>query len=171
MNVLRQRRPGAPCLITICLLGLATAATGSEPAVEDACFIAVRAQAADAERICSDRLAGLRYDGTAELPQRVALAATLNNRAMARMAIGDLEGAATDIDEALSLRPDDWAIHLNRGNFELMRANPSAALEAYDRVAESAPAESPATLAARRNSALAWRALGNLAAAVRSLAQ
>ena len=137
---------------------------------EDVCFKAVRTAAADAERICSDRLAELRYDGAVSPTQRRALAGTLNNRAMARMSGGDLEGAGTDFEEAVSLQPDAWAIYLNRGNFELMRADPAAALEDYGRVARLAPAESDAARAARRNSALAWRALGDLAAAERSLA-
>lgn len=148
---------------------LTTGSARSEAA--DACFAAVQAESADAERLCSDRLAGLRYDGATSTTQQQALASTLNNRAMARMAIGDLDGAATDFEEALALRPDAWAIHLNHGNFLLRRRDPGAALEAYGRVAELAPTDSEAVRAARTNSVLAWRALGNTAAAQQALMQ
>jgi tetratricopeptide (TPR) repeat protein len=161
--------------MTLAALGCITLITAGgarpEAAPGDACSAAVQAEAVDAERVCSDHLAGLRYDGAAGIPQQMALASTLNNRAMARMGTRDLEGAAADFEEALALRPDAWAIHLNHGNFLLMRAEPGAALEAYDRVAALAPRDSAARNAARKNSALAWRVLGNPAAAERALAE
>jgi tetratricopeptide (TPR) repeat protein len=141
----------------------------AEVTAQDACATAALGGAAEAERVCSDRIAELRYMGDTA-PDSRAMAGALNNRALARMAGRDLEGAAADLGEAMTLSPNAWALYLNRGNLFLRQRDPGAALNDYGRVAELAPEQSDAALAALRNSALAWRALGNLAAAERAIA-
>ena len=156
-------------LIFRSLLLPATLLTATEVAAEDACAAAALGGTAEAERVCSDRIAELRYV-SASAPDPRALAGALNNRALARMAGQDLEGAAADLGEALTLSPNTWSLYLNRGNLFLRQMDPGAALNDYGRVAELAPEQSDAALAALGNSALAWRALGNPAAAVRAVA-
>ena len=153
------------------ILLLSAAATAhSQPATAmetiDACLEAVEDRAADADRTCSDQIARLRYDSasTANAP---ALAAALNNRAMARMNSGDLEGAAADLAEALTLQPGAWAPYLNRATLALMTGDPGAALNDLGQLREMLPGDSPAARAAARNATLAWRMLGNLPAAER----
>ncbi len=157
------------------LLGAATA-TGAEPAIDplqpaagpteaDACLSAVRDRAADADRTCSDLIAGLRYDGAATGTGSSALAAALGNRALARMRSGDLEGALADFGEAEALAPDAWAIHLNRATLALRQGDAATALNYLARVRQLVPAGSAADVAAQRNSILAWRMLGDLNAA------
>lgn len=129
------------------------------------CLHAAVSHSGEAERACSDLIAGLRYEGAAagSDPQAaVALASAYNNRALARLDAGNLEGAAADLGEAITLTPSSWAIYLNRGNLQLTSGNPQAALADYERVLELAPDQAAAV---SRNSALAWRALGNPAAA------
>ena len=153
------------------LLAAAVAAPAAEQApADDACLAAVRAGAIDADRTCSDLIAGLRYDGAA-VSNAPALAAALNNQALARMRTGDLEGAAADLTEALDLAPAAWALYLNRATLALMNGDAGAALNDLGRVKELTPAGSAAAAAADRNSVLAWRMLGNLDAAEVLLAQ
>jgi tetratricopeptide (TPR) repeat protein len=135
------------------------------PPAEDVCLAAVRSGAQEADRTCSDLIAGLRYDGTATGPDRQALAAALGNRALARMRSGELEGAAADFSEALELAPDAWAVHLNLATLALMNGDAAAALNYLGRVRQLAPTDRAALAAADRNSILAWRVLGNLEAA------
>lgn len=155
--------------------GAATAATPDaqpidQPAVKDPCMMAVEAGAPEAERTCSDLIAGLRYDGVAG-GGAAALAGALNNRAMARMRTGDLEGAGADFTEALELLPDAWALYLNRATLALRRGDAGSALNDVGRVRELVPAGAPAARAADRSAALAWRMLGNLDAARMQLEQ
>ncbi len=142
-------------------------------AIEDPCLLAVRAGAADADRVCSDWIAGLRYEGSTGR-SNTALPGALNNRATARMQAGDLEGAAADLTEALEMAPTAWALYLNRANLSLMNGDAAAALNDLGRVRELVPDASAAALAAKRaadrNSVLAWRMLGNLDAARTQLA-
>ena len=158
-----------PLTLSISLMLLYASSTAfAQPApgdgVEDACLEAVRAQAAEADRTCSDQIARLRYDN-ASTTNAAALAGALNNRAMARMQSGDLEGAAADLGEAMALQPAAWAPYLNRANLALRTGDAAAALNDLGRLREMLPADSPAALAAARNAALAWRMLGNLSAA------
>lgn len=144
--------------------GLVLERAASFDSAEDACLAAVRERSAEAERSCSDLIAGLRYDGAA-VSGNPALAGALNNRALARMRAGDLEGAAGDLAEALELAPGAWAIHMNRARLALMNGDAAAALNELGRVRELVPADSAAAAAAERSSVLAWRLLGNLDAA------
>lgn len=141
-----------------------TAPAAAAPAAPDSCLDALKAGSAEADRLCSDRIARLRYEGSTGRTN-TALPAALNNRAMARMKAGDLEGAAADLTEAFELAPGSWAIYLNRANLALMNGDPSAALENLARIRELAPAVPAAAYAADRSSVLAWRMLGNLDAA------
>ena len=160
-----------PFLVALLALSAQAAAQQSPvpaadlPPAEDACLAAVRDRAPEAERTCSDLIAGLRYDGAATGPGGEALAAALGNRALARMRGGDLEGAEADFSEALTLAPDAWAIHLNRATLALMNGDAAAALNYLGRVRQLASSEPAALAAADRNSILAWRMLGNLDAA------
>jgi tetratricopeptide (TPR) repeat protein len=157
--------------ISLALLGAANCAFSQPEAIEapeDACLAAVQALAADADRTCSDQIARLRYDA-ASTGNAPALAGALNNRAIARMQNGDLEGAAADLTEATALEPAAWAPYLNRANLALRTGDPAAALNDLGRLREMLPANSPAALAAARNAALAWRMLGNLNAAAAQL--
>ena len=138
----------------------------AESPADDACLAAVRDRVADADRRCSDLIAGLRYDGASTGAGSRALAAALGNRALARMRSGDLEGADADFSEAETLAPDAWAIHLNRATLALMQGDAALALNYLGRVRQLAPADSPALAAAERNSIIAWRMLGDLNAAV-----
>ena len=152
------------CLLLFGIAATAHPQPATDLAAEDACLSAVRAETADADRTCSDQIARLRYDSasTANAP---ALASALNNRAMARMNSGDLEGAAADLNEAMSLLPEAWAPYLNRATLALMSGDPGAALNDLGQLREMVPADSPAARAASRNATLAWRMLGNLQAA------
>ncbi len=131
-------------------------------ASEAGCLDAVLAEATDADRTCSDLIAQLSYTAAVSPEDRQVLASAYNNRALARMAAEDLEGAAADLGEAISLTPENWAILLNRGNLHLANGNPQAALQDYERVQAAAPEQA---WAVRRNSILAWRAMGNPIAA------
>lgn len=142
------------------LIGILSAAL---PAAGEAnCLEAVLAEAADADRTCSDQIAQLSYTEAVTPADRQVLASAFNNRALARMAVDDLEGAAADLGEAVSLTPGNWAILLNRGNLHLASGNPQAALLDYGRVQAAAPEQA---WVVRRNSILAWRAMGNPTAA------
>ena len=163
-----------PLPLIIALVALSGAAGGQEPTspesglsppADDACLAAVRNRQPEADRTCSDLVAGLRYDGTATAAGRQALAAALGNRALARMRSGELEGAEADFSEALTLTPDAWALHLNRATLALANGDGAAALNYLGRVRQLVPADSAAVAAADRNSILAWRMLGNLDAA------
>lgn len=171
MQVIRMNSGVAAVLLSMALAATtARAATATDvAATPDPCLEAVKAGSADADRVCSDVIAGLRYEGSAGRANP-ALPGALNNRAMARMKAGDLEGASADLTEAFELAPDAWAIHLNRANLALLTGNPTTALDSLARVRELTPAESAATQAADRNSVLAWRMLGNLNAAETQLA-
>lgn len=131
-------------------------------ASEADCLDAVRGLATDADRTCSDLIAQLSYTEAVTPHDRQVLASAYNNRALARMAADDLEGAAADLGEAISLTPENWAILLNRGNLHLASGNPQAALQDYERVQAAAPEQA---WAVRRNSILAWQAMGNPIAA------
>ena len=161
-----------PLLIALVVFSAAAAAqeptspeSGLSPPADDACLAAIRTRQPEADRTCSDLVAGLRYEGTATASGRQALAAALGNRALARMRVGDLEGAEADLGEALALTPDAWAIHLNRATLALRNGDGAAALNHLGRVRQLVPADSAAVAAADRNSILAWRMLGNLEAA------
>ena len=126
-----------------------------------------------AETLCSDAIARLSYQGggaasdpEAAASNRQALAAAFNNRAMARIAAGNLTGAGEDLGEAVSLAPDHWAIYLNRGNLRLAENQPQAALSDYARARDLSPAAAAAVV---KNSVLAYRALGDLGRATASL--
>lgn len=159
--------------LTLSLAGLLSnlPALGAEP-----CLDAVLSHSSTAERACSDLVATLSYplshEGAAGAADAQALASAFNNRALARMQArlhgADLEGAATDLGEAIALTPSSWAIYLNRGNLQLASGNARAALADYERVLELAPEMSAAV---SRNSVLAWRMLGNLPAAEQQLVQ
>ena len=141
--------------------------------VADPCFSGVSAPRGSsdmvaAERVCSDAIARLSYMAEPAEADRSALASAYNNRALARMRSGDLEGAAADLGEALVLKPDSWAIYLNRGNLQLARNEPQAALLDYDRAKQIAP---QAGVATARNAVLAYRQLNDLASAEQSLRQ
>lgn len=140
--------------------------SGSAVANGQSCYDAALNDATDADRSCSDLIAELSYQTPVTVSDRQALASAFNNRALARMAADELEGAAADLGEAITLAPDNWAILLNRGNLHLTSGNPQAALADYERVLAAAPEQADAV---RRNSILAWRSLGNLAAAERLL--
>ena len=161
--------PGILAALLIGALSVSTAAAAAPAATEDPCLDALRSGSTDADRVCSDLIAGLRYEGSTGR-MNTALPAALNNRAMARMKAGDLEGAAADLTEALELAPGAWAIYLNRANLALLNGDPAAAQDDLARVWELAPAASAAIYAADRNSVLAWRMLGNLNAAEAQLA-
>jgi tetratricopeptide (TPR) repeat protein len=160
-----------PLIAALLMLGATAAAQESTapmadlPPAEDACLAALRNGAQEAERTCSDLIAGLRYDGAVTGPDRQALAAALGNRALARMRSGALEDADADFSEALELAPDAWALHLNRATLALMNGDAGAALNYLGRVRQLVPADPAALAAADRNSILAWRMLGNLDAA------
>lgn len=154
-------------------LGLTLATLCAGAARGDECRDAALVANPAAETLCSDAIARLRYQGGAAASDpsapganRQALAAAFNNRAMARIAAGNLTGAAEDLGEALSLAPDHWAIYLNRGNLHLAENQPQAALSDYARARELAPAAGEAVL---KNSVLAYRALGDLGRASASL--
>ena len=148
-----------------------SAAPGTTPApVADPCLSALQAATAEAERLCSDQIAGLRYEGTAGRAT-AALPGALNNRAMARMNAGDIEGAAADLSEALELAPDAWALYLNRARLALMNGDAAAALNDLGRARELAAPDSAVDTAANRTAVLAWRMLGNLGAAETLLGQ
>jgi len=134
----------------------------------DPCLSAVQEGATEAERHCSDQIAGLRYDGASG---RTALPGALNNRAIARMQTGDLEGAAADLTEALELAPDASALYLNRARLALMSGDASAALDDLAQAQALMPPGSAAAMAADRSAVLAWRMLGNLGAAEALLAE
>ena len=152
------------CLLTLSIAAAAQAQAAATTEAEDVCLMAVQAKAAEADRTCSDQIARLRYDSasTANAP---ALAAALNNRAMARMNGGDLEGAAADLAESLALQPDAWAPYLNRATLALMTGDPGAALDDLGQLRDMLPTDSLAARAAARNATLAWRMLGNPRAA------
>jgi len=144
-------------------------AVSGSTAAPDLCLNAVQAGSAEADRICSDLIAGLRYEGSTG-GANTALPGALNNRAIARMRAGDLEGAAADLTEALGMAPQAWALYLNRARLSLMNGDPAATLDDLGRVTELAPANRAAVVAADRSSVLAWRMLGNLQAAHAQLA-
>ena len=159
----RPRRLQLPCLLLTAL--------SAHAALGDECRDAALAANPAAETLCSDAIARLSYQGAATDPEatgagRQALAAAFNNRAMVRIASGNLAGAGEDLGEALSLAPDRWAIYLNRGNLHLAEHQPQAALSDYARAQQLAPAAGEAVT---RNSVLAYRALGDLGRASASL--
>lgn len=155
--------------LRLCLL-LAAPCTAAQA---DECRDAALTASPTAETFCSDAIARLSYQGAATAADadtsagpRQALAAAFNNRAMARIASGNLSGAAEDLGEALSLAPDHWAIYLNRGNLHLAESQPQAALADYARARSLSPAAGEAAL---KNSVLAYRALGDPGRATASL--
>ena len=124
-------------LLRLCVL---TAATAAGAALADDCRDAALVANPAAETLCSDAIARHSYreaaaapDAEGTGPDLLALAAAYNNRAMARIAAGNLTGAAEDLGEAMSLAPDHWAIYLNRGNLHLAENQPQAALADYAR--------------------------------------
>lgn len=152
--------------LALCFGALITSvcARGAEP-----CLDSVLSHSSNADRACSDLVAALSYQGAtdnADPEQAIALASAFNNRAMARMHSGDLEGAASDLAEAVSLTPSNWAVYLNRGNLHLANTNIQAALADYQRVLELSP---DMARSLDLNSVLAWRALGDVQAAEQQL--
>lgn len=122
------------------------------PAVQ--CYRAAAGETAgtdDAAYVC-DLAVQMARDGAS----RQALAAALANRALVLAAGGRLEPALTDLDDALTLTPDDPALHGNRGNLLLRLDRPAEALEAHDRAVALAPQDP----AAYYNRAFSYRALG-----------
>ncbi|TNF88363.1 MAG: hypothetical protein EP301_05120, partial [Gammaproteobacteria bacterium] len=107
-------------------------------AAADPCLGALQAGATDAERVCSDQIAGLRYEGNIG-GASAALPGALNNRAMARMRAGDLEGAAADLTVASELAPGAWALYLTRARLALMNGDAASALNDLGRLRELAP--------------------------------
>lgn len=61
------------------------------------------------------------------------------NRAGLRKRLGDTQGALSDLDRALSIKPEEWRALLEKGNILLSAGNPSAAIEAYLAAAEFVP--------------------------------
>ncbi|MGE0621761.1 MAG: hypothetical protein AB7I04_14005 [Pseudomonadales bacterium] len=165
-------------LLRLCMLTAATA-TAAGAALADDCRDAALVANPAAETLCSDAIARQSYRDTAAAPDaagegsdRLALAAAYNNRAMARIAAGNLTGAAEDLGEAMSLAPDHWAIYLNRGNLHLAENQPQAALADYARaraLAASTGRAVSADAAVLKNAVLAYRALGDLGRASASL--
>ncbi len=140
----------------------------------DDCRDAALAVNPAAETLCSDAIARLSYRGGTPSgtegadADTLALAAAFNNRAMARIAAGNLTGAAEDLGEAVTLAPDQWAIYLNRGNLHLAENQPQAALADYARADSLSPA---ARVAVLKNAVLAYRSLGDLGQATASLVE
>ncbi len=129
---------------------------GSPPA--RLCRDAVLAEAPEAERVCSHAIDGLVAGADPDPATRLALAGAYNNRAVARMAAGDLAGAAGDLQQATELAPENAAFLLNRGNLSLWSGDPQAAITGYAAAGAGSPAIRRAML---RNLVLAYRALGD----------
>jgi len=158
-------------LLTFASLSLpatAAVATVAVPSVADPdlCFADFADGLEAVERTCSDVIAGL-INLTAPTPEeRIALVSAYNNRAIARTRSGETDAAAEDFGQALTLAPNSWAIYLNRGNLMLAQNNPQAALLDYQKARDLQP---EAGSAVDRNSALAYRGLGDPLSAQQSL--
>ena len=94
-------------------------------------------------------------------PDRAALAATLANRSLVLAAAGKYAPALADLDEALTLAPQNAALHGNRGNLLLRLNRPVDALDAHDQAIALAPRDPAGYI----NRGFSHRALGNAVAA------
>jgi serine/threonine-protein kinase PknG len=118
----------------------------------------------------TDAAAGLLATSAATDPKAVIeslSAATLNTVevrlriARARIELGDLAGATTDLDALAASEPGDWRVTWYRGLVSLIAGRPAEARDAFDLVYGWLPGESAAKLAL----AYAEESTGNLAAA------
>ena len=145
----------------------AVTATATHSEVEpDRCFADFADGLEAVERTCSDVIAGLVNLPDLTPEEHMALVSAYNNRAIARTRSGETDAAAEDFGQALTLAPDSWALYLNRGNLMLARNDPQAALLDYQRARDLHP---EAGSAVGRNSALAYRGLGDPLSAQQSL--
>ena len=77
-------------------------------------------------------------------PSGARLAIAHNNRGVARLALGDPDGAIADYDTALSLDPDYAVAYANRGMAYLAKGAFAQALRDYGAAIERDPAYAPA---------------------------
>jgi len=119
-----------------------------------------------AARACSDVIATLVGLIAPSPADTTALLSAYNNRAIARLRSGDLEGAAEDLGSAVTLDPGRWSTYLNRGNLHLAQNQPEAALADYARAQQLAPGPLPATL---YNAVFAYRRMNDVDSAEQSL--
>lgn len=66
-------------------------------------------------------------------------AAAWNNRAVARVRLGDLNGAVRDYNRAIELSPSDPELYLNRGNALVAAGQYAEAIQDFDRAVTLAP--------------------------------
>lgn len=133
---------------------------------EDPCFDLLLSRSPLAERACSDVAAALESLVSPDPADVQALVSAYNNRSVARMRSGDLEGAGEDLARAMTLAPDSWLLHLNRGNLMLERREPENALADYEAARRLSTQPLPEALL---NAALAHRLMGDLLGAERLL--
>ncbi len=62
-----------------------------------------------------------------------------NNRGMAKIVLGDVEGGVKDLDHALSLEPEHEHAHLNRGYAYIFLGDLSTAKRAFERAMQVTP--------------------------------
>jgi tetratricopeptide (TPR) repeat protein len=67
-------------------------------------------------------------------------AAAWNNRAVARVRLGDLDGALADYNRAITLSPGDSELYFNRGNALVAAGQYQAAIADFDRAVKLTPA-------------------------------
>jgi tetratricopeptide (TPR) repeat protein len=76
---------------------------------------------------------------TEEIQRNPRSAAAWNDRAVARVRLGDLNGALRDYNRAIELTPDDAEIYFNRGNALVAAGQYADALADFNRAIELSP--------------------------------
>ncbi|MBK82172.1 MAG: hypothetical protein CMQ43_14785 [Gammaproteobacteria bacterium] len=165
---LAPTRPVAPARAAAGARDAAAAPSATDP-VQD-CFQAAAELAAQPARPRDERAAytcdlavqvARDLTDSAGRPDRAALAATLANRSLVLAAAGKYAPALADLDEALTLAPQNAALHGNRGNLLLRLNRPVDALDAHDQAIALAPRDPAGYI----NRGFSHRALGNAVAA------
>ena len=154
-----RNRPTCFCLLAwLVLPGICSAeeAPAPQPGV---CLENLSSYDEHAESACSDAIARLSSSAMLTETEQTALAAAYNNRAIARIRGTNYEGAEVDFQKAMTLAPISWSVILNRGNLYLAQGRFQDALNDY---AEAELSAGRPLAAARTNSALAYRGLGDL---------
>jgi tetratricopeptide (TPR) repeat protein len=84
-------------------------------------------------------------------------AAAWNNRAVARVRLGDLDGALRDYNRAIELSPEDAELYFNRGNALVAAGQYPAAIADFDRAVQLTPSYARAIFNRGTAEALAHR--------------
>ncbi|MEQ8486415.1 MAG: tetratricopeptide repeat protein [Pseudomonadales bacterium] len=154
--MLPRRRPSLIRLSALAAVLAAASAAAAAAAPEPAsphqqCYAAARAGTGNPYP-CDLAVEAARSQGASAL-----LAAALANRSLTFAAAGRIEPALADLNAALELRPDDAALHGNRGNLLLRLGRAGEALAAHDRAAALAGGDP----IAEYNRAFSYRAAGD----------